>query len=158
VAIRHAGSRRRHALSRNAVPVALPGLAGPAFRFARMSTRNFILDCSMFDDGQSAVPLARPGLRALLGAASKGALGSGNPVCAPAETSLSRAMERQRLLRVDFLGTAPGMWSLHPPARSAAFHRALPEIVRRVETDEIPEGQLGDYDLNDSMIDVGRAV
>jgi hypothetical protein len=153
VAIGHAGSRRRRAIARNAVPFAVPGLPTPAFSFARMSTRCFMVNRSAFDRGDAALPVIRPGFRALVGAGSKGALAKGNPFCAPAETSLSRAMERLGLRRVDFLGTPPGMWSLHPPLRGANFYRTLPDIIRRIEAGDIPEGQNGDYDLNDSMVD-----
>jgi hypothetical protein len=147
VAIGHAGSRRPSALSRNGVPLSLPGLPGPAYRFSRMSTRNFMLDRSSIDGEDGGLPMARPGLRALIGAVSKGALVKGNPLCAPAETSLTQTMTRLGQVRVDFLGTPPGMWSLHPPVRSIDFYRTLPEIIRRIEADDIPERQRGDYDL-----------
>jgi hypothetical protein len=153
VAIGHAGSRGSRALASNGVPLSIPGLQGPAFGFSRMSTRDFMLDRSIFDQGNTGFMFGRPGLRALLGAASKGALTKGNPLCAPAETSLTRTMTRLGRLRVDFLGMAPGMWSLHPPARSSAFYCALPQIIRRIEADDVPEGQRGDYDLPGSMRD-----
>lgn len=157
VAIRHAGSRRRRALWRNAVPVSLPGVPGPALRFSRMSTRGFMLDRSILGDGAASAPVGRPSLRALLGAASKGALTHGNPLREPAEVSLSRAMQRLGLLRVDFLGTSPGMWSIHPASRTADFYDALPDIIERIEANDIPPRQRGDYDLNSSMIEHCRA-
>jgi hypothetical protein len=118
-----------------------------------MSTRDFLLDRSIFDDGKISLPVSRPGLRAVLGAASKAALGKGDRFFAPAETQFALTMERLNLLRVDFLGTAPGMWSLHPPLRCPAFYRALPDIIRRIEADEIPDEQRGDYDLNGSIVE-----
>jgi hypothetical protein len=65
---------------------------------------------------------------------------------------LSRVMSARGMLRVDFLGRPPGMWSLHPPVHSEAFYRLLPDLIRRIETGDIPNGQRGDYDLNDSMV------
>ena len=62
-------------------------------------------------------------------------------------------MDRLGRRRVDFLGQAPGCWSLHPPFRNPEFYRRLDEIVRRVETPDLPDAQCGDYDLNDSVID-----
>ena len=45
------------------------------------------------------------------------------------------------------------MWSLHPPYRNAAFYERLPLLIRNIEQGEVPDGQLGDYDMNDSMVD-----
>ena len=44
IAIRHAGSRSRRARARNAVPFSAPAVGGPALRFARLSTRDLLLD------------------------------------------------------------------------------------------------------------------
>jgi hypothetical protein len=153
VAIRHAGSRRRRALSRNGAPFAAEGVEGPAFAFARFSTRTFMLDRSILNGAHGGVLLSRPRPRLLLGAASKRVLVRGNPLCAPAEVSLARTMAQRGLVRVDFLGSRPGIWSLHVPARSEEFYRALPEIIRRIEADDIPARQLGDYDLIPSLGD-----
>jgi hypothetical protein len=67
-------------------------------------------------------------------------------------------MVRHSLWRVDFLGTEPGMYSLHPPYRSESFHRELPRLIARVVTDDIPAGQRGDYDINSSMFDWTDAI
>jgi hypothetical protein len=45
------------------------------------------------------------------------------------------------------------MWSLHPPYRSPEFYRRLDELVQRVESNDLPLAQQGDFDLNDSVID-----
>jgi hypothetical protein len=152
VAVGHAGSARRRALASNGVAVSNPLLAGPALRFARMSTRTFLLDRTAFDSGLVEARPDRPGPRACLAAVAKGALTQRNPWYAPAETSLTAAMRRRGMVRIDFLGSAPGMWSLHPPHRTEPFYRALPEVIRRVEAGEIPTGQRGDYDLNGSLL------
>jgi hypothetical protein len=45
------------------------------------------------------------------------------------------------------------MWSLHPEWRSEAFYEALPGLIERVEAGDMPEEQLGDYDVGDSLVD-----
>ena len=69
---------------------------------------------------------------------------------------LSREMVEHRLLRVDFLGSAPGMWSIHPPHRSKLFYDSLPELIARVETDDLPDVQRGDRDINEGVIELER--
>jgi hypothetical protein len=67
-------------------------------------------------------------------------------------------MRARGLVRREFLGTAPGMWSLHPPYRSEDFYRRLPELVRRVEAGDMPEAQTGDHDVNASLVDWSEAL
>ncbi|NJN49735.1 MAG: hypothetical protein HC805_08195 [Alkalinema sp. RL_2_19] len=74
------------------------------------------------------------------------------PYCLP-EDILTRVMEKQGLLRVEFLGAGNGMWSLHPPYRCQEFYDRLPELIERVEKDNIPDGQRGYHDVNESLID-----
>jgi hypothetical protein len=81
----------------------------------------------------------------------------GNPPFGAAELVLSQAMRAAGMYRLDFLGRAPGMWSLHPPFRSPEFYRELPRLIEQVETGRIPDAQLGDYELGDSMLDWSRA-
>ncbi|HEY7976458.1 MAG TPA: hypothetical protein VID72_14010, partial [Ktedonobacterales bacterium] len=81
----------------------------------------------------------------------------GNPPFALPEEILSRLLAQRRLLRVDVLGDAPGMWSLHPPYRTAAFYQRLPELLAQIEAGDVPEGQRGAHDLNGSMIDWSSA-
>jgi hypothetical protein len=38
-------------------------------------------------------------------------------------------------------------WTLHPKDRSPAFIQALPDIIKRIEAGEYPDGQAGHYDL-----------
>ena len=58
------------------------------------------------------------------------------------------------LLRVEFLGSAPGMWSIHPDIRSDAFYEALPRIVTMIESGTVPPAQEGCHDLGESMVDL----
>jgi hypothetical protein len=77
----------------------------------------------------------------------------GNPVVAMPEQFLTMAMRQHNLIRVDQLGSEPGIWSLHPAYRSPAFYEALPEIIRRVETGDVPQAQRGHYDIVDALFD-----
>jgi hypothetical protein len=54
---------------------------------------------------------------------------------------------------ISFLGTDMGLWSLHPHYRSERFYAELSNIIKRIESDDIPDEQRGDSDLNDSMLD-----
>lgn len=126
-----------------------PGLA---YAFSEMSSRVFLLDRDRF---QSRIGALHPALAPWRGLFL--ALLEGNAPRELPERLLSRAMARQGLRRVDFLGVAPGMWSLHPPYRCADFYQKLPELVRRVETNDIPAGQLGFHDVGDTLVDWSEA-
>jgi hypothetical protein len=113
-----------------------------------MSTRSFQMDLDRF---RSAVGALRPELTS----PPRGSRTS--PGAAPLEIAFSAALTQHRLSRIDLLGSASGMWVLHPPFRTPEFLRELPEIITRVETGDVPDGQRGDYDLNDAMIDWSAA-
>jgi hypothetical protein len=124
-----------------------------AFRFSGLSTRLFLIDRGRLTD--RLLPLTLQGPLRLV-SRIKARL-HGNPPYRAAELVISDAMVQTGLSRVDFLGAPPGMWSLHPPLRSAAFCQALPGLIQRVEAGDIPDGQRGDHDLNDSMFDMTAA-
>lgn len=125
----------------------LPG-PGVAYEFHEMSSRVFLLDRSRF---QTRIGALRPDLAPLRGLLL--ALLEGNAPRELPERLLTRAMAQRGLRRVDFLGTNPGMWSLHPPYRCADFYNKLPELVRRVEGGDMPAEQLGFHDVGDSLVD-----
>lgn len=120
-----------------------------AYRHQDVSTRAFMIDLNRFKCTLGAIALSRPDLVQKL----KARLLGHSPEVLPAEVVLSDALQTHGLYRIDLVGSPPGMWSLHPPYRSAEFYRRLPEFIRAVETGNVPEGQRGHYDLNDSMID-----
>jgi hypothetical protein len=68
------------------------------------------------------------------------------------ERLISAAMKGRQRQRFCFLGAAPGVWAVHPDERSTRFYDRLPEIIRRVETGDVPEAQRGYYDLQESML------
>jgi hypothetical protein len=68
------------------------------------------------------------------------------------EVVIREHMESQNLNRVDFGG--PGkFYSLHPNYKSKAFLEALPAILRRLDTCDVPEQQQGDFEFSDSYYD-----
>jgi hypothetical protein len=127
--------------------------SSPAYIFKTLSTRLFLIDRQRLRERVLPLRLLGP-IRPISGAKARL---HGNPPYRAAELSISEAMSAASLYRVDLLGAAPGMWSVHPPYRSEEFYRALPGLIERIENDDIPEAQRGDYELNDSMFDWSRA-
>jgi hypothetical protein len=132
-------------------PVDVAG--GPAYRFKEVSTRIFMIDLQRLRDTLGVLPLLPP--RFLKRCKSR--LLGNPPDAREAEVILGDVLKANHLWRIDFLGQAPGMWSLHPPYRSEAFYQRLPELIATVERGDVPEAQRGDYDMNDSMIDWSEA-
>lgn len=128
----------------------LPSLA---YRFRHASTRVFLIDMLRFKERVVALPLLRPSLTQRL----RSRLLGNPPEACEAEVILTHTLSKFDLCRVDFLGEPPGLWGLHPPYRSESFYQRLPEIVRMVESGALPAGQLGHYDVNDSIIDWTQA-
>jgi hypothetical protein len=129
---------------------------GPAFAFLfdTMSTRLFLLSRRRFHDAVGAlVPRRPPAFRDNIKA-----MVEGNPAADLPEHLFTRVMRSRGLVRREFLGTGPGMWSLHPPYRCADFYDRLPELVRRAEAGDMPEGQRGDHDINASLVDWTEAL
>jgi hypothetical protein len=124
----------------------------PAFRFRHMSTRIFALDRGRFAARIGALDARAPTWRGRLRARLQG-----NPPYDMPENILSEALRAHRLARVDLLGRAPGMWSLHPPHRSALFYETLPTLIARVESGDMPEAQRGRYDVTDALVDWSSA-
>ena len=130
----------------------IPRVPG-ALRVETMNTRLYLIDRARMRERLLPMELLGP-IR--LVSRMKARL-HGNPPFAAAELVLGEAMRRAGMFRVDLPGSEPGMWSLHPPYRSAEFYRELPRLIEQVETGRIPEEQRGDYELGDSMLDWSRA-
>jgi hypothetical protein len=120
-----------------------------AFRAHGISTRVIFLDRERMISQLAPLSLIRPPLLRNLQSHLEG--NASNVIAA--EGVLSAAMQQKGLMRMDFLGQSPGMWSVHPPYRSALFYESLPLLIQRIESGEVSDGQRGDHDLNDSMID-----
>jgi hypothetical protein len=119
-----------------------------AFRTDAINSRVAFFDRRRFISKLTPLPLLQPPLFRRWQARLEGNF----PYMLP-EHILSFSVRRGRFLRIDFLGDEPGMWSIHPPYRNAIFYKRLPLLIQNIEHGEVPDGQLGDYDMNDSMVD-----
>lgn len=123
-------------------------------RFEEMSTRLFLLDRGRFRSAIGALaPTPPPSLRSRIKA-----LVEGNPSADLPEHLFTQRMRKRRLVRRDFLGVAPGMWSLHPPYRCTDFYEKIPELIARIEAGDVPDAQRGDHDINGSLVDWSEAT
>ncbi|WP_197424799.1 capsular biosynthesis protein [Bordetella sp. N] len=130
-------------------PQRLDIAGAPAYRFQSVSTRIFMLDMERLRATLGTLPLLRPSALQRM----KSHLLGNPPDVREAEVILGEVLRQHGLYRVDLLGSAPGLWSLHPPYRGAEFYRKLPELIAAVESGQVPAAQRGHYDVHDSMID-----
>ncbi|WP_462267072.1 hypothetical protein [Mucilaginibacter sp.] len=117
-----------------------------AWQLGGMSTRIFLIDKSKFCDNK--IIITKPSLRNQLKA-----LVEGHDTADLPEHLIAAFIKRHHLKRIDFLGSGKGMWSLHPPYRTTVFYEQLPEIIKRVENNDLPQKQQGFYDLIDEVCD-----
>lgn len=117
-----------------------------SFEFKGMSTRIFMLKKSTFS--KHKIELQRPGLKNMVKATIKK-----NPPYSLPEDLLSDCMHKYHLRRIDFLGEGKGLWSLHPPYRTADFYNRLPEIIKNTEDNTLHPMQNGFYDIIDEVCD-----
>ncbi len=115
-----------------------------AFRSPALSTRLFLLDRRRLSGLRLEHPAFRRGV---------GAWMDGHPRFKPLEEIASRLMAERGWMRLDFLGQATGMWSLHPPWRSRLFYERLPSLITEIETSDIPDDQRGYHDVEDCLVD-----
>jgi hypothetical protein len=142
---------RQHAYSQ-------PSSAGPkpyrasslAYEFPHVSTRCLVLDRERMLSRVGALRRLPPPPRAHR-------VEEGHDAVAPLEVTITEVMRSHSLIRVDLLGEGPGMWVIHPAYRSELFYSKLPELISRVEVGDVPDGQRGDFELNDTMIDWSSA-
>ncbi len=123
-----------------------------AYRAQILSTRLFLIDRDRCSSRIKKLPLIPPTrlntLRALI---------EGQPPYQSVEMVFARAMPEHGLYRIDFLGSEPGLWSIHPPFRSKLFYDCLPTLIQQIEKGDVPEAQRGCHDMNDSMVDWSSA-
>ncbi|HLX41703.1 MAG TPA: glycosyltransferase family A protein, partial [Ktedonobacteraceae bacterium] len=123
-----------------------------AYHSSALSSRHFFLDRKRFCSRIQQLPLTQPPRRRVWQAQLEG-----NPPYNLPEVIFSQAMSAHGLVRLEFLGNAPGMWSIHPPYRSALFYERLPTLIQQIEQGNIPEDQRGCHDMNESMINWASA-
>ncbi|OOQ58084.1 hypothetical protein [Mucilaginibacter pedocola] len=120
------------------------------FEFDGMSTRLFMINRSKFLSEK--LSLKKPNLRSQLKAIVQGNANAELP-----EVLISAYMRHNGQKRVDFLGSGEGVWSLHPPYRTKDFYDNLPELIERVEQNQLPAEQQGFYDIIDAVCDWSEA-
>ena len=116
------------------------------FQLAGFSTRIFMIKKSSVH--QHKLRLTKPGLKNQLKAILKGNVNADLP-----EHQLADFMENNGLIRIDFLGSGDGMWSLHPPYRNSNFYDGLENLIKKIENNDVPDSQKGFYDITDELID-----
>jgi hypothetical protein len=124
-----------------------------AFRSDRISTRSFLIDRACWKESVGRLRVAPPSRRILTWMARC----DGFAPIECAEMMMSNALAKAGCSRVDFLGSGPGMWSVHPPYRSELFYERLPSLIARIERGDVPEAQRGQHDVTDAMIDWSSA-
>jgi hypothetical protein len=116
-----------------------------SYAFDTFSTRVFFVDRKKLARG---ITSGFPGVLPLGWALLKG-----YPVRDTAEKAVTALMRKRGLIRVDFLGSGGGVWSLHPLYRSEGFYSQIPAIIRRLKEMDIPAEQYGYYNFTDDFID-----
>jgi hypothetical protein len=115
-----------------------------AFSFGNFTSRVFLLDRERL----RPVPLWRiPGWKGRLWGELRR-----QPSYALPEVLISELMCERRWVRHDFLGSPPGLWSVHPIEHDEDFRGALPRLIEQVERGELPEAQAGRYNLHPDTI------
>lgn len=124
------------------------------YRFDTISTRVFLADLDRFERRLGSLAAQRiPTLRSVLGSARRRQVN-----WLPLEQRISLAMRASGSRRLDFLGSGPGMWSVHPLTRTEAFYEHLGALVALLEAGApVTEEQRGHYDLHESMIALAAA-
>jgi hypothetical protein len=123
--------------------------ASPAYRFDVWTTRLALFDRRRMLERLAPLPLSRPPYKRTW----VKALVNGNPRVGMPEDILKAQVRRRGMYRVDLLGSGDGMWSLHPSLKPPEYLRDLPQIIERVEHGDVPEQQLGHYDIVDEFVD-----
>ena len=111
-----------------------------------MSTRIFMINKLIIKNCKLALkkPTFRNQMKAII---------QGNSNADLPEHLISCYLNQHNLKRVDFLGSANGLWSLHPPYRTKAFYTDLPSLIGRIEHNNLPKAQDGFYDIIDDVCD-----
>lgn len=111
-----------------------------------MSTRLFMVDKSKFEIHK--LLFTKPRIRDQIKAFFEGNANASLP-----EHLISAYMTKNNLKRIDFLGSDPGFWSLHPPYRTKTFYEQLPTLISCIELNKLPQKQHGFYDVIDEVCD-----
>ena len=125
------------------------------FLFNKMSTRVFLIDMQKLRAAQLSLKKGPFTLRYI-----KWFFKSGFKWGYPAlEDILSEIMVRRSLLRVDTLGIDErrSAYTLHPVLKPAQYIKAIPDLLKRMDTGDIPESQKGNYNIHNDFFDFRKA-
>jgi hypothetical protein len=115
------------------------------YRLRHVSSRIFLMDLERFRGALCPLaPLPAPKW-------THGAALPETPFL-PAETVMSRSMQVNGMIRLDMLGSGPGMWFLHPRWRTETFYERLPKLISELDAGRVPPGQHGDYELHADVV------
>lgn len=75
------------------------------------------------------------------------------------EDLFSEMMKRRGLLRIDSLGVNEkrAAYSLHPVVKPKLYIQAIPDLLRRMDSNDIPDSQRGNYNINNDFFDFESA-
>jgi hypothetical protein len=75
--------------------------------------------------------------------------------CDGMEQHFSFMMEERKLFRVDTLGKNDTniAFSLHPVIKPDQYVQAIPDLLKRIDADDIPDSQRGYYNVCDDLFD-----
>lgn len=123
-----------------------------AHRVRGISQRICLLAVATMFDVVAPIPLIEP---TRLSHRLRGRARNGQAVEYLERSINTRLVELDRF-RLDLLGRVDGGWSLHLPLKPPEVIDQLPEIIHRIERNDVPDGQRGDYNLNSSMCAASR--
>lgn len=121
------------------------------FGFYTMSTRLFLVHKNKLSEH-----IIKNIYTSKIGEISRAILRKNPPFKLPEEI-LSHHLINNNYIRVDFKGDNPGLWSLHPPYRTAQFYKDLPLIIKKIEENNVPKSQNGFYDIVDELVNWSEA-
>jgi hypothetical protein len=124
-------------------------IVGPGWRVRSFSGRIYLASVEQFLRITQPIPLLPGHTRAR----RLRARATGYPDVDNLERLIGHQMLAAGLDRLDVGGSGEA-WSLHPLHHTPAFVEALPDLIARVRTGDVPDAQRGGYDLHASMLDL----
>jgi hypothetical protein len=121
------------------------------FLFNKMSTRTFLIDKRKFSANRLNLRKVPKSLRNFKWYfKNKMKWGYELP-----EILISEMMIRNKLFRVDTLGESESdiCFTLHPVIKPASFIESIPDLLKRIDNDDIPASQRGYYNVCDDFFD-----
>jgi hypothetical protein len=121
------------------------------FLFEKMSTRVFLIDMDKLNRSKLTLKKAPVSPRYIKWFFKSGYRWGYMAL----EDLFSEMMVRRGLLRVDTLGLNEqrSAYSLHPLVKPKSYIQAIPDLLRRMDANDIPDSQRGNYNINNDFFD-----